>query len=138
MSAHLLDTSAMIEWLRDSTSHTTTEIERLRQSPDELALTQPVVMEVLMGAPRGTELRTRQALARFPLIDVDRSDFEVAADLYRGALRSGHTVRSSMDCLIAAVAVRSGAVLVHRDRDFRCLAAVAPDLHVLDTLDDTA
>ncbi|TRW46234.1 PIN domain-containing protein [Georgenia yuyongxinii] len=136
MTTHLIDTSVLIEWLRDTSSRATAELERLRDAAGDLALTQPVVMEVLMGAPRGTELRTRRALARFPLLDVDLSDFEVAADLYRGAMQSGNTVRSSMDCVIAAVALRSGAVLVHRDRDFRRLAAIAPDLHCLDTLDE--
>jgi hypothetical protein len=35
-----------------------------------------------------------------------------------------------LDCLIAAVAVRTGATLVHRDRDFDLLASALPDLHV--------
>lgn len=63
-------------------------------------------------------------------------DYAAAAELYRAVLLSGHTVRSSVDCLIAAVALRTGAVLVHRDRDFRRLGAVARDLRLLDTLDD--
>lgn len=84
-----------------------------------MALTQPVVMEVLMGAPRGTELRTQQLLARFHHLDVDpMTDYLAAAELYRAVRRTGDTVRSSVDCLIAAVAIRAGAVLVHRDRDF--------------------
>jgi predicted nucleic acid-binding protein len=40
-----------------------------------------------------------------------------------------------MDCLIAAVAIRTGAVLVHRDRDYEVLAAVARDLRTWSTLD---
>lgn len=136
MSRYLIDTSVLLDWLRDEPSRATAELERLRTSPDEVALTQPVVMEVLMGAPRGTETQTSQALARFSHLDVDpHADFSAAAELYRAVARSGHTVRSSVDCLIVAVALRTGAVLVHRDRDFRRLADVAPGLRCLDTLD---
>jgi predicted nucleic acid-binding protein len=35
-------------------------------------------------------------------------------------------VRSLLDCLIAAIAIRHDATLVHRDRDFDTLAAVSP------------
>lgn len=133
---HLLDTSVVVDWLRDAPTRATETFERLRSDLDDLALTQPVVMEVLMGAPRGLEARTRNVLARFRQIDVEpHRDYAAAVDLYRAVLLTGHTVRSSVDCLIAAVALRSGAVLVHRDRDFRRLAAVAPDLQCLDTLE---
>lgn len=42
----------------------------------------------------------------------------------------GMTVRKLVDCLIAAVAVRTRATLVHEDSDFDAIAAVAPlDTH---------
>lgn len=136
MTHYLVDTSVLLDWLRDEPSRATAEFERLRASPHEVALTQPVVMEVLMGAPRGTEGRTRQVLARFTHLDLDpHADFLAAAELYRAVARAGHTVRSSVDCLIAAVALRTGAVLVHRDRDFRRLTDVTPGLRCLDTID---
>ena len=51
--------------------------------------------------------------------------------LFRAVRASGETVRTLLDCLIAAVAIRTGAVLVHRDRDFDALARVATDLRVV-------
>lgn len=137
MSRYLLDTSVLLDWLRDRPTRATATVADLRSTPADVALTQAVVMEVLMGAPVGTEARTSRLLARFPQLGIDpHRDFVTAAELYRSVARGGHTVRSSTDCLIAAVAVRTGAVLVHRDRDFRRLAAVTPTLHCLDTLDD--
>jgi predicted nucleic acid-binding protein len=35
------------------------------------------------------------------------------------------TVRSSIDCLIAAMAIRHGIPVMHRDRDFAYLASVS-------------
>ncbi len=52
--------------------------------------------------------------------------FEEAANLYRLARRTGLTIRSSVDCLIGACAIRHDLELMHRDRDFNVLAAISP------------
>lgn len=54
-------------------------------------------------------------------------DFDVASDLYLAARDTGKPVRSLTDCVIAAVAIRTSAVVIHQDRDL--LAAIATDLH---------
>ena len=56
--------------------------------------------------------------------------FEAAAQLYRKARKKGLTVRKSTDCLIAAIALEQGAMLVHNDRDFLVLAQAEPMLVV--------
>ena len=53
---------------------------------------------------------------------VSREVFEEAAQLYRAAWRSGVTVRSGADCLIAACAIRYGIPVLHYDREFTLLA----------------
>jgi predicted nucleic acid-binding protein len=50
--------------------------------------------------------------------------FHEAILLFREARKKGVTVRSSVDCLIAASAIRHGATVLHRDRDFDNLARV--------------
>ena len=45
--------------------------------------------------------------------------------LYRATRRSGQTVRSLIDCLVAAVALRVDAPVLARDRDFEILAGVS-------------
>jgi predicted nucleic acid-binding protein len=65
------------------------------------------------------------------VLDIDVSiGFHQAPDLYRAVRRTGHTIRSLVDCVIASVALRRAAVLVHKDIDFDRIAAVAPDLMV--------
>lgn len=49
-------------------------------------------------------------------------DYEEAADLYRGCRSRGATVNKLIDCLIAAIAIREGATVLHNDRDFEVLA----------------
>jgi predicted nucleic acid-binding protein len=129
VTAHLVDTSAWIEWLRDTGSTACRAVQQLREDPVSVAVTQPVQLEVRAGTPADALPRVDRLLGAAIQLDVDpRIDFDVAAGLYRATREAGHPVRSLMDCLIAAVAVRTGAIVVHQDRDFDSLAAVAADL----------
>lgn len=53
-------------------------------------------------------------------------DFALAAELYRRARRAGVTIRKTLDCLIAAPCVRTGAPILHADADFDRLAECTP------------
>jgi predicted nucleic acid-binding protein len=48
--------------------------------------------------------------------------FVAAAEIYRQGRRRGITIRSSTDCLIAAIAIDYGIPVWHRDRDFRAIS----------------
>ncbi|MDN5914443.1 MAG: PIN domain nuclease [Pseudonocardia sp.] len=128
---HLVDTSAWVEYLRGTGSPANIEVRRmLQEAPDRVATTEPVVMEVLAGATSAAVLAKLETLTSgLRQLPLDPSvDFHAAAAAYRSARGGGSTVRKLLDCLIAAVAVRTGAVLVHRDRDFDELEHVLPDL----------
>ena len=120
----LVDTSAWVEFLR-ATGHpaqVTLKQHLMQRSP--IATTEVVLMELLAGT-RGpgehTRLRTR--LLAFPQLTIrGLPDFEHAAELYRICRHKGETVRKLIDCLIAAVAIRTGATVLHNDRDFEVLA----------------
>jgi predicted nucleic acid-binding protein len=83
--------------------------------------------ELLAGAGSDEQVRDLQRLlARFHAFPTaSPSDYEVAAALYRTARRSGETVRSLLDCLVAAAALRTDAAVLARDRDFTVLARVS-------------
>jgi predicted nucleic acid-binding protein len=129
----LIDSSAWVEFLRRTGSRANVEVrELLQQRPGDVAVTEPVVMELLAGATSDRAFEQIDKLSRgIRLLSVDASvDYRDAAIAYRAVRRGGHTVRKTMDCLIAVVAMRAGATLVHRDRDFDLLAAALPDLRV--------
>ena len=130
---HLVDTSAWIEYLRGTGSPAHLEVRRLlREEPGQVALTEPVIMELLAGpADHRVVTRLEQLVDGLPLICVDAAlDYRAAAAVYRATRLSGRTVRSLVHCLIAVVAERTGTVVVHRDRDFDVLAQSLPDLRV--------
>jgi predicted nucleic acid-binding protein len=126
----LVDTSVWVEYLRGTGSPAARELARvLREQPDDVALTEPIAMELLVGARPDTLPRLELLVAGLNVLSVDPSlDFVTAAAAFRAARSGGETVRSLVDCLIAAVAVRHGAELLHRDADFEALGRVLADL----------
>ena len=56
------------------------------------------------------------------MLPTTTADYEVAASMYRSCRTHSETVRKLIDCLIAAVAVRAGAEILHADSDFAALA----------------
>jgi predicted nucleic acid-binding protein len=121
----LVDTSAWIEVFRRPPR---IDIARLGDL-DEVVTCLPVVQEVLQGFTDEAAFRAaREAMWSFPVVEspLARGVFEEAIALYRAARRAGLTVRSGVDCLIAACALRHALTVVHVDRDFELLARVAP------------
>ena len=117
----LIDTSAWIEFLRDTGSPACRLVDDLLVR--EVAICDPIRMEVLAGARDESHLlNLRRLLARAVLIPMRPTDYEDAAALYRRCRRQGATVRKLIDCLIAAVAIRAGTPVLHHDADFHTLA----------------
>lgn len=96
---------------------------------DEVVSALPIVQEVLQGIrDEGAFRVARDSMLAFQIVEPEmRADlFIEAAQLFRTARRAGFTVRSSIDCLIAACAVRHRVGVLHIDRDFDALARIAP------------
>jgi predicted nucleic acid-binding protein len=124
----LADTSAWVEYLRATGSLAHLRLRELIAGEGELATTEVVMMELLAGAGGAEEVvRLRRLLGRFELLPVEGlADYEAAAELYRRCRAGGETVCNLTDCLVAAVAVRHGATLLHRDHDFEVIARHTP------------
>lgn len=121
----LVDTSAWIEFLRGTGSAVCDRVDGLLSA--DLATCDPIVMEILAGARDDGHLRNLRALlARATLLPTQPAHYEHAALLYRQARASGLTVRTHIDCLIAAIAIGHDVPLLHADRDFAQLATVSP------------
>jgi len=120
----LVDTSVWVEFFRrPSRIHLPTVVDL-----DEVVTCLPVVQEVLQGFREEAAFAlARDAMLALPLVEAPLRQelFEEAVSLYRRARAAGFTVRSSVDCLIAACALRHGLTVLHRDRDFGFLARVS-------------
>jgi predicted nucleic acid-binding protein len=125
----LIDTSAWMEFLRDTGSRTCERVDEALGSP--IATCDPVRMELLAGARDEHHLdQLRRLLAIATTLPTGPADYEQAAALYRSCRRQGATIRKLIDCLIAAVAIRAGVRVLHCDSDFDTLAQHTPLLVV--------
>jgi predicted nucleic acid-binding protein len=107
----LVDSSAWVEFLRATGSPVHLRLRAALEGNEDLASTDPVVMEILAGARHDSDRdRLRRLLYGCTFLSVNGpSDYEYAAELYRLCRRNGETPRKLTDCLIAAVAIRNDA-----------------------------
>ena len=124
----LVDTSAWIEVFRRPSRF---DIDSLVDF-DEIVTCLPVVQEVLQGFTAEEAFRVgRDAMLALPVVESPlRAElFVEAVDLYRRARRARITIRSGVDCLIAACAIRHDLTVLHNDRDYPALATVSALKH---------
>jgi predicted nucleic acid-binding protein len=121
----LADTSAWIEYDRATGSAVHVRLRELIGT-EGIAVTEPVIMEVVTGARTDArEQDLRRLLARFQLLHFESpADFDIAAAIYRRCRTAGITPRGMVDCMIAAVALRTGSVLLAHDVDMGRMAQV--------------
>jgi predicted nucleic acid-binding protein len=122
----LADTSAWVEYDRATGSLVDQRLNELITSDDSVAVTEPVIMEVVAGARNGArEADLRRLLLRFDLLRFDSAvDFDAAVRIYRSCRRVGVTPRGMVDCMIASVAHRHGATLLALDGDLSRVAEI--------------
>ncbi len=124
----LVDTSAWVDYLRKRGTPVAAHLKQLIEAEAELVTTEPVIMELLAGGNTPPRAAALERLTNgLPLLAMDsRLDYRAAARLYATTRSSGRTVRSLIDCLIAAVAIRRGVPLLHKDADYDVIAEIAP------------
>jgi len=89
----------------------------------------PVVQEVLQGLrPRRESVEFQESFLALPCLSdpLSLGLFLEAANIFREGRRQGYTIRSTMDCLIAAIAIENTVAVWHRDRDFDTIAKYTP------------
>lgn len=121
----LVDTSVWIEVFRKPSRI------RLEASVDfdDVVTCLPVIQEVLQGfRDEGAFGRARESMRALPIVESPLREevFLHAADLYRAGRRAGLTIRSGIDCVIAACAIRNHLDVLHHDRDYDEIARISP------------
>jgi predicted nucleic acid-binding protein len=119
----LVDTSAWIAVLRRGGPRLEDQLDF-----DDVVTCLPIVQEVLQGIDEERPFRqARGALLSLPIVEspLSLTVIDDAVDLYRRARGAGVTVRSSVDCVVAACAIRHRLTVLHDDRDYPKLARVS-------------
>lgn len=122
----LVDTSVWIDFLGGRELTEVDELVRLIGAGEEIVFTGVILQELAQGCATTRELNLiENHFQPFGEIFVQRSTYLLAAKLFRDCRKKGFTIRSSIDCLIAACAIESDYSMLHNDRDYGFIAKVS-------------
>lgn len=127
----LVDTSVWIDYIGANKTSAVMALDIALAKRSPVVLTEWIYLELLQGARSREAFSTlRSYLSGYPVLKPIRGldTFAAAADLYRRCREQGITPRSTVDCLIACIAIEHQASLLHSDRDFEHIATVEPSL----------
>ena len=124
----LVDTSIWVKFFNRARDTQAVHLHDLIERGAAVALTDLVLTEILQGIQDEHRFgAARRNLLDFPIFRAEGLEtFVHAAQLHRRCRRAGFTVRTTVDCIIAAVAIEHGLDLFHDDRDFDAIARCAP------------
>ena len=125
----MVDTSIWIDFFNGNNENEKVKLleEYLNEGKD-IYITDIILTEILQGF-RDDNKYTIVKNSMLTLKFAHASNFETfihASDIYRECRKKGITIRKTIDCLIAAVAIENGLSLLHKDNDFdnisKCIA----------------
>jgi predicted nucleic acid-binding protein len=121
----LVDTSAWVDFLNGHDSPEQVAVAELLRGENEVCTCGIVVAEVFQGLRRD---KGRDEIARLfrEMTFLEATGIDVyfrAAEIYRTLRKKGHTIRSTIDCLIATLADEHGCYVLARDRDLETILA---------------
>jgi predicted nucleic acid-binding protein len=123
----LVDTSVWIEFFEGGSHWTTERLKEKINDRETIAYLDMIFLEIIQGVrERSDREDLHLKFQSFVDLPVKRSTVMLAAGMYQDLQRKGIRIRSIIDCLIASVAIETGAILLHKDRDYDYIAQYYP------------
>jgi predicted nucleic acid-binding protein len=115
----IIDTTVWIDYL-NGISNPESDWLDAQLDRQRLGLTDLILCEVLQGVRGDTTAKAvERELLKLEVFETGSIDLALdAARNYRMLRSRGHTVRKTIDCLIATFCIRERHSLLHQDRDF--------------------
>ncbi|HEX3553872.1 MAG TPA: PIN domain-containing protein [Thermoanaerobaculia bacterium] len=125
----VVDSSVLIDWFKGRATPTTDRLQDLENAGIPFSIPGVCLQEVLQGArdEREWKLLSEYLESQDLLLSADSvSTHRDAARIFYDCRRKGITIRSSVDCFIAQLALEHDGVLLHDDDDFEWIRQVRP------------
>ena len=115
----IVDTTVWVDYLRGLRNPETHYLDR-ELSRQRFGLTDLILCETLQGImDERAFAQVLRDLRKFEIFETGGDQLAIAAARnFRSLRQRGHTVRKTIDCLIATFCLRHGHSLLHRDRDY--------------------
>ena len=127
----LVDTSVLIGYLKGMTDPPYSYLDLIIENNIPFGICNHVYQELLQGAKNDKEfMQLKEYLDNLTFYDLrnGRKSYEDAASMYVKCRKAGITVRSSIDMIIAQIAIENQLYLLHNDTDFINIAKVIKEL----------
>lgn len=123
----LVDTSVWIDFLEGREHWSKERLKEKINQRASIGYTEMILLEIIQGIHKQSErVQIEEQFGHFVLLPHRRSTSLLAADIYQELQRKGIRIRSIVDCLIAATAIETGTMILHKDRDFGHIAEHYP------------
>jgi predicted nucleic acid-binding protein len=116
----LVDTSIWIDFLRGENSLERRILHQLIENEEDISITGIILTEILQGIKEEKMNHSiRDYLLEFTISEPKSIVTYVnAARIYGECRKKGKTIRSTVDCIIAAIALENNWAILHKDRDY--------------------
>ncbi len=131
---YLVDTSVWIDYLRGRENGAAYYFKRLLNDMTPYGISAVIYQEVLQGAGSQQDfnyLASYLGTMKFYHPKDSVQSYYAAAKLYYDCRKAGVTLCSTIDCLIATIAIENKLILLHNDKDFDRIGEVTPSLSLL-------
>jgi len=123
----LVDTSVLIGYFKKSDGASFDKMEYIIDNDIPYGICNYVYQELLQGAKNEQEYELlKEYLGTLPFYDLlyGKTSFENTALMYINCRKKGITIRSTLDLIIAEIAIENNLYLLHDDMDFSNIARV--------------
>jgi predicted nucleic acid-binding protein len=116
----LVDTTAWIDFFAARLSPHVAALESLIERREDICICGIILTEVLQGIRKDSEFqKTRDLFNNLIFLPMHYPVFLRSANIFRKLRSNGMTIRKSLDCMIASVAIENDIPLLHNDKDFQ-------------------
>lgn len=123
----IVDTSVWIDFLQGRETKEVHELESLLSQEKDVFITGIIVQEILTGIKdKKDRTKVRKELDHFIPINPTLETHIQAAEIFDACRKKGFTIRSVIDCLIAALAIEYDLTLLEKDKDYSYMSKVVP------------
>ena len=129
----LVDTSVWVDYLRGTSTPSVEKFQRILDESRPFGITSLIYQEILQGTDSDVSFARLDAYLqsqRFYHSEDPLTTYAEAARIYFRCRHKGVTIRSTIDGLVAQIAIENDLLLLHSDRDFDDIAAVVPELQI--------
>ncbi len=128
---YLIDTSLWIDYFNEQDNPIVSQFENILDEQISFGICSVIYQEILQGAKSKTDFHKLQNYLGSQVFYHPKhpvNTYTAVANLYFTCRRQGITICSTIDCLIAQIALEYDLVLLHNDKDFNQLAQIVPEL----------